>query len=157
MESKKSVTMLEVEQSFGSNVCRCTGYRPILEAFKRFAKDAPKEQRIMDIEDLQICKKSGKPCNQTACDDDDWCVVSDDDLQDDQVKRIVLKDGRLWFKPRVLQDVFNILYHEGVASYMLVAGNTAKGKYCDLNSIIIETCSIYSYMRIIVKKLMYEE
>ncbi|KAJ8719963.1 hypothetical protein PYW07_012006 [Mythimna separata] len=128
LESKKNVTMLEVEQSFGSNVCRCTGYRPILEAFKRFAKDAPKEHRIMDIEDLQICKKSGKPCDKSSCDDDDdWCVVGDDDLKDDQIKRIVLKDGRLWFKPRVLQDVFNILIHEGIGSYMLVAGNTAKG------------------------------
>ena len=121
--------MLEVEKSFGSNICRCTGYRPILEAFKRFATDAPKEHKIADIENLQICKKSGKQCNKSACDDDDddWCVVREDDLHDNHVKRIKLKDGKIWFKPRVLQDVLNILCEEGIESFMLVAGNTAKG------------------------------
>ena len=129
MESKKDLTMLEVEKSFGSNVCRCTGYRPILEAFKKFAKDAPKDQRIMDLEDMAICCKSGNSC-KSACDDDDddWCVVRGDDLEKDEVKRIVLKDGKIWFKPKTLQDVFNILRQNGVRSYMLVAGNTAKGK-----------------------------
>ncbi|XP_026741742.1 xanthine dehydrogenase/oxidase-like [Trichoplusia ni] len=126
LESKKRVTMLEIEQAFGSNVCRCTGYRPILDAFKKFAVDAPKD-RIMDIEDLSICKKSGKPCNQT-CEDDEWCLVDEEDVQD-RLKRIVLRDGKIWYKPRVLLEVFSILLTEGPHSYMLVNGNTAKGAY----------------------------
>ncbi|XP_022826463.1 xanthine dehydrogenase 1-like [Spodoptera litura] len=125
LETKKNVTMLEVEKAFGSNVCRCTGYRPILEAFKKFAKDAPKDQRILDIEDLQICKKSGKTCNK-SCDEDEWCLVHEDDVKDG-AKRILLADGRIWYKPRWVRDVLDILVHEGVQSYMLIAGNTAKG------------------------------
>ncbi|KAI8438679.1 hypothetical protein MSG28_011097 [Choristoneura fumiferana] len=60
------LTEKQVEKSFGSNLCRCTGYRPILEAFKSFAVDPdPKViNKIKDIEDVDnlVCPKSGKKC-----------------------------------------------------------------------------------------------
>ena len=34
-------TRAEIEEAVGGNLCRCTGYRPILAGFARFAKDAP--------------------------------------------------------------------------------------------------------------------
>lgn len=116
--------MLEIEKSFASNICRCTGYRPILEAFKSFAKDAPKTD-LLDIEDLDICEKTGKICSKSCSDDEDWCLISKNEIEGFTVLK--LKDGRKWFQVNKVTDVFSILMTEGLNSYMLVAGNTAKG------------------------------
>mmetsp|Transcript_11610 Transcript_11610/g.27586 ORF Transcript_11610/g.27586 Transcript_11610/m.27586 type:complete len:213 (-) Transcript_11610:34-672(-) len=37
----KQVTEADIETSLGGNLCRCTGYRPILDAFRVFAKSDP--------------------------------------------------------------------------------------------------------------------
>ncbi|KAL0829108.1 hypothetical protein ABMA28_003962 [Loxostege sticticalis] len=127
LSSKKHLTELEIEQSFGSNICRCTGYRPILEAYKKFASDAP-NNRIADIEDLYVCKNSNRACNK-ICGEDDWCFVTNDSLHQDQVIKIELKDGKKWYRVTEVSQIFDILNTEGDDSYMLVVGNTAKGAF----------------------------
>ncbi|XP_047533997.1 xanthine dehydrogenase/oxidase-like isoform X1 [Vanessa atalanta] len=125
LKSKRK-TMIEIEQQLSSNICRCTGYRTILEAFKKFASDAPKPNKIMDIEDITLCNKTSEICLKNNIKDNDWCFVSGDSLGEINIE-IDLKDNRKWFRVNAVEDVFNILRKEGSDSYMLVAGNTGKG------------------------------
>lgn len=127
MESHPNpLTMLEIEKSVSSNLCRCTGYRPILEAFKKFAIDAPKEDRIMAVKDA-ACKSSGGCCQSSNnANEDGWCMVRDDDYHVDKLIKIPLKDGKTWYRPTTLAEVLKLL-EENSESYMLVGGNTSKG------------------------------
>lgn len=119
--------MLEIEKSFGSNICRCTGYRPILDAFKKFAKDSPKSLKVSDIEEIQKCKKSGLVCTKKCDDEDDWCLVTKDDVPN--ILEIDLKDGKFWFRVTTIRDIFDVWQKAGDDSYMLVGGNTGKGTF----------------------------
>ena len=40
LHQKPNITAQEIEDNFDGNICRCTGYRPILDAMKSFAGDA---------------------------------------------------------------------------------------------------------------------
>ncbi|XP_022827163.1 xanthine dehydrogenase 1-like [Spodoptera litura] len=126
MESNNHLTMLDIEKSLSSNLCRCTGYRPILDSFKKFAVDAPTEDKIKSIKDLSICKKSNNCCRSFAK-ENDWCMV-EDDVSAGKMMEIKLKDGKTWYTPTTLNEVLKLL-EENLESYMLVGGNTSKGAY----------------------------
>ncbi|KAJ8719322.1 hypothetical protein PYW08_011497 [Mythimna loreyi] len=129
LQTNPNITMLEIEKSLASNTCRCTGYRPILDAFKKFAKDAPRQIKIQDIEDLQICTKTGEACDKSNCEDSEWCIVDQQQIEKGNIIKIKLKDNRLWYRVQEVRDIFSILDKEGDDSYMLVSGNTGKGVY----------------------------
>lgn len=129
--SKKKLTMLQIEKSFGGNVCRCTGYRPIMDAFKTFAVDGPKGDDLADIEDLKICSQKCSESNcQGVCDDEkDWYFVSSEDTVAVPFDtKICLKDGKLWFRVTTINDIFQ-LFNQGASLYSLVFGNTGQGRY----------------------------
>lgn len=72
---KKAPTQHEIEECLAGNLCRCTGYRPILDAFRVFAKSetslytndaiaaAGGEATTKATEDVYICPSTGKPCD----------------------------------------------------------------------------------------------
>ncbi|KAF2885005.1 hypothetical protein ILUMI_21179 [Ignelater luminosus] len=114
-------TMKDVENSFGGNMCRCTGYRPILSAFKSLAADASSDLlgKCADIEDIRVCKKTQGQCKQnclTPC------------IKRSQAHYYDFGKSR-WVKVFSVNEIFDVMKSSPDASYMLVGGNTATGVY----------------------------
>ncbi|KAL1516706.1 hypothetical protein ABEB36_000583 [Hypothenemus hampei] len=115
LEESGGRTKEEIENDFGGNLCRCTGYRPILTGFRQLATDSDDILDIDDLEDFTGCTKEKcenyctKPCSRTPI-----CF----NLQ-----------GSRWMKVYNLADLLEILQSSENNRYMLVAGNTARGVY----------------------------
>lgn len=101
-----NVTMKEVENSFSGNICRCTGYRPILDAMKSFAVDAID---IEDLGDFQMSSLKTHPRNAQLS--------------------LKTKDERKWFFPKTVEEVFDALEAVGGQLFTFVVGNTSQGVY----------------------------
>lgn len=119
LEENPNITMKEMENSFGGNLCRCTGYRPILSAFKSLCKDVDPALigTVVDIEDLRVCH-SDAPCKEEC---KQFCFKKEQICFD-------LGDSK-WFKVYKIDEIFDIFDKNPKASYMLVSGNTAKGVF----------------------------
>uniref|UniRef100_A0A0A9YL90 Indole-3-acetaldehyde oxidase n=1 Tax=Lygus hesperus TaxID=30085 RepID=A0A0A9YL90_LYGHE len=123
------ITREEVENSFGGNICRCTGYRPILDAFTALAADAPERltEKIKDIEDLL------KPCSKDAsgfC--KGLCTEKCRETQSVQMAEVpteILTKGGTWIRPTSIGEILSFFVRIGNQPYRLVAGSTAHGVY----------------------------
>ncbi|XP_039304286.1 xanthine dehydrogenase 1 isoform X2 [Solenopsis invicta] len=123
----KKLTMQEIENSFGSNICRCTGYRPILDAFKGFASDSTPQlaKDIRDIEEIykvKTCPKNGMPCRNDCADR----RISDGNTETVDIK---LADGVEFYKVYSIENLFAVFRQMPDATYILHGGNTAHGVY----------------------------
>lgn len=133
--------MAELERSMGSNTCRCTGFRPILDTFKSYAVDASPQfcQRVKDIEELNLCCKSKvdhKSKSSSKCIDSD-CRNIDTVSKVRAEDTIAIDFGNCkFFKVFYVDEIFEAWYNNGVDSYMLIDGNTAKGKQLLLTYIV---------------------
>lgn len=108
-------TMQEVEDGFSGNICRCTGYRPILSAFKSLCSDASTDilGHCPDIEDFEFI---AKPSTIECC----------DDLENPFF--YTLGNDSKWVKIYKLTSLFTALKANRNLTYRLVAGSTAQGK-----------------------------
>nr|XP_018909623.1 PREDICTED: xanthine dehydrogenase-like [Bemisia tabaci] len=138
VKGNEDVFMKTVENSFGGNICRCTGYRPILDAFKSLCTDAPKVYHpdlCSDIEDFpRLCLKTEEICSQ-ACSNKNRCLpeesIEDDfDLLYVENLSLMLSNDVKWYKVDDKKQIFEIFdMIDDFQSYQLVAGNTARGAY----------------------------
>ncbi|XP_038117140.1 xanthine dehydrogenase 1 [Culex quinquefasciatus] len=123
--NKEGLSMEQIENSLGGNICRCTGYRPILDAFKSFAGDADEKLTGLcrDIEDLEKGCARGRTGNCSS-----KCSFISAGEEDQRID-MYFEDGREWHKVYSLQEIFDIFARIGSKPYMLVAGNTGHGVY----------------------------
>ncbi|KAG8287673.1 hypothetical protein J6590_031787 [Homalodisca vitripennis] len=145
LRSDKTMSMKQIEDSFGSNNCRCTGYRPILDAFKSFAQDSSLElqSKVADIEDLLKKCKNGQGICRNQCKLPYPCTsislqprnAGEDDDERDFVE-LALCPGRIrltngpgaWYRVTSVKEIFEI-FTMIKGTYMLIAGNTAQGVF----------------------------
>ncbi|XP_059172964.1 xanthine dehydrogenase-like [Physella acuta] len=128
LQSNPTPSMKDVEDAFDSTICRCTGYRPILDAMKSFASDAPSSisRGIIDIEELdgKLCRKTNQACVG-------HCGTKDCDNR--IAKPVHIVAGRAqWFKPLNLAELCPLLQQYVNYNYRLVFGNTGFGVYKDV-------------------------
>ncbi|CAG0880344.1 unnamed protein product [Cyprideis torosa] len=122
LQSKNGdVKMAEVEDNFGGNICRCTGYRPIMDAMKGFAKDAPESLKCnVDIEDLCLtCPHRSEGANGAPNGTSSMM----------KSLSILTCEGAEWKRPTSLKELRTILNQATQIPYRLVAGNTGTGVF----------------------------
>ncbi|XP_046483350.1 xanthine dehydrogenase/oxidase isoform X2 [Neodiprion pinetum] len=117
---KKQPTMKDVENSFGGNICRCTGYRPILDAFKSLASDANLELTQKELCEIKVCSKTEQSCSGS-------CAT----IQKSKGIgfRHIIFDNAEFYKVPTVDGLFSIFEKYPDASYVLHGGNTAHGVY----------------------------
>ena len=94
------------------NICRCTGYRPIMDAMKSFAGET-----LPDIEDL-----------------DDWVKVCPRSTarEEEEVCGVMVTGGKTWVTPTNLPALMDYLKDiPDSVKFKLVNGNTGRAVYED--------------------------
>ncbi|XP_053315311.1 xanthine dehydrogenase/oxidase [Spea bombifrons] len=129
-------TMEEIETTFQGNLCRCTGYRPILQGFKTFSKDGccgkktangccmnGKEEAATPISSALFDPTEFKPLDPTQE------VIFPPELlthKARQMKQIYFKEGSvMWIQPSDLNELLTLKSKYPEAR--LVVGNTEVG------------------------------
>ena len=102
----------EIEKNFDGNLCRCTGYRAILDAMKTCSVDSKslnlEKLELEDIEDLNCSKM----CKQKL--------------------HLINKRAEEWFEPKNLEDFYSIMHRSPHAKF--ISGNTATCVYKTLET-----------------------
>jgi len=65
LRNSSKLTMKEIEHGLDGNLCRCTGYRPILDAFKNFANDTKTNDNHINNNSNNIENHSSNHTNHT--------------------------------------------------------------------------------------------
>ena len=108
LENPKPTKSL-IESSFDGNICRCTGYRSILDAMKSFATD----EKPIDIEELYKLK----------------CLNTKNSSCSSNKKLHIIKDSAEWYSPNNMDDLYTLLYQHQTTPYRIVSGNTGVGVF----------------------------
>ncbi|KAG7622914.1 Molybdopterin dehydrogenase FAD-binding [Arabidopsis suecica] len=153
--SKNSPSEEEIEECLAGNLCRCTGYRPIIDAFRVFAKSDDALYSGLSSLSLQdgsnICPSTGKPCScgskttseAATCNEDRFQSISYSDIDGAKYtdKELIFppelllrklaplklggNEGITWYRPVSLQNLLELKANFPDAK--LLVGNTEVG------------------------------
>ncbi|CAN6165842.1 unnamed protein product [Urochloa humidicola] len=153
----------EAEKAFSGNLCRCTGYRPIVDACKSFASD-------VDLEDLGLnifWKKSDKNADVSelpsytlgggVCTFPDFLKSEIKSSLDPQNDACIAESREGWYHPRSITEYYELINSCLVSdSVKVVVGNTSTGvpgyKDNDLYSKYIDIGGIPELSNIVKRK-----
>ena len=110
---------LQIEKSMDGNICRCTGYRAILDSMKSFADDP------IDIEDLNRIKclnELSAGCAHHSQQQHSGCLNH------------VKNGGKEWYQPSSLNELSQLVKHlneseNQAKKHKFIGANTARGIY----------------------------
>ncbi|XP_067885711.1 xanthine dehydrogenase-like isoform X2 [Heterodontus francisci] len=127
LKNNATPSFQEVEDNFDGNVCRCTGYRSILDAMKSFAKDSDTRlgASFIDIEDLMSRPKTKQPYNRSSLVE----VVPCTGPVEGTTNMLFSKDGIKWYQPTTLTKLYLLIQEHSSEAVKFVHGDTAKGVY----------------------------
>eukprot|EP00118_Oscarella_pearsei_P019814 m.212666 g.212666 ORF g.212666 m.212666 type:complete len:316 (+) comp39776_c1_seq7:68-1015(+) len=101
-----------IEDAFVGHLCRCTGYRPILNAMHSFTA----EENPIDIED----------CSELPC------LSSEAFPKPSSSQKEIRFETAVWLNPTSVEECIGLLSRYSQSAVRLVAGNTGTGVYKDL-------------------------
>lgn len=121
-ETNENLTKSDIEKSFGGNICRCTGYRPICDAFRSLTQTGGCKSKCEEIENISKCFENGLKINST---ENTFDII--ENLKTPKIKKLLDTENQKWFRVPNLAELYELLLRIGNTKYMLVAGNTSYG------------------------------
>ncbi|OWM69193.1 hypothetical protein CDL15_Pgr025380 [Punica granatum] len=104
--SQTAPTEEQIEECLSGNLCRCTGYRPILDAFRVFAKTndrcyGPDVSSLSIGESESICPSTGKPCSCKSKTDVSTCGQRYEPISYNEIDGKIFMEKELIFPPEL--------------------------------------------------------
>ncbi|KAM3214809.1 hypothetical protein ACQJBY_067023 [Aegilops geniculata] len=130
------LTVSEAERAFSGNMCRCTGYRPIVDACKSFASDVDLEDLGLNIfwkkgdKDADVSKLPAYTLGGGVCTFPDFLKseIKSSLLHLTDVSDVTVS-GVGWYHPKSIGQYYDLL-NSGILSdctVKVVVGNTSSG------------------------------
>lgn len=122
---QRKPTKREIEEIFDGNICRCTGYRPILTGMKTFASNWTKEDEEHRMKCLVDDASGAKPASRRV-------KLALPDTTDLRAKPVTaVGEHQLWFSPESVDALRALCLEYKSRNIRLILGNTSFGIYAD--------------------------